>query len=109
MSVVPVGMVGAAHVSHADVQPAVATKVVGASTLVTALSGASPASAESCAVESACDEEQAAKRQLASGSAKNQERSMGANLSEGGESYVPATPQPDKGKAMDELEKSWLS
>jgi hypothetical protein len=67
-------MVGAAHVSHADVQPAVATKVVGACTLVTALDGASPASAESCAEESACDEEQAAKRQLASGSAKDQER-----------------------------------
>ena len=76
MSVVPVGMVGAAHVSHADVQPAVATKVVGASTLVTALSGASPASAESSVVESACDEEQAAKRQLASGRAKNQGRSI---------------------------------
>ena len=44
MSVVPVGMVGAAHVSHADVQPAVATKVVGASTLVTAFEGASPPS-----------------------------------------------------------------
>jgi len=105
VSVVPEGMVGAVQFSQAAVQPGLDWTAVGASTLVTALSGASPASAE----ESACDEEQAAKRQLASGIAKDQGRNIGANLSEGGECDIPTTPQPGKAKTMDELEKSWLS
>jgi hypothetical protein len=48
-------MVGAVQFSQAAVQPGLDWTVVGASTLVTALSGASPASAEEAACERDCE------------------------------------------------------